>query len=78
MAISNSNDPFINRLRLPGDVIITSGSATDNASILIEVGTPGTTAGVGEGSIYIGNSTGTPTVWFASSEPASWVSLTLN
>jgi len=78
MAISNANDPFINRLRLPGDVIITSGSATDNASILIEVGTPGTTAGVGTGSLYIGNSTSTPTIWFGSSEPAEWTSLTLS
>lgn len=76
MAIPNGLDPAVSRLRLPGDVVILSGTSTDNTSILIEVGTPGTD--VGTGSMYIGNSTSTPTIWFGSSEPAEWTSLTLS
>ena len=76
MAISNGLNPYVERLELPGNVIITSGAATDSASIILDLGTPGTD--VGEGTIYITNSTGTPKIFIAATSPTEWISLTLN
>lgn len=77
MAVPNGLNPSFERIGLKGGtnagVVILAGTATDDATIKAEVGTPGTDVSVG--SIYIGTSTSTPTIWVAS--VTFWMPLTI-
>ena len=75
MALPNGLNPSINRLVLPGNVVIHAGSSGyDDATIKTILGTPGTD--VAAGSIYISTNAGTPGVWVAVS--TTWTKLTIN
>jgi hypothetical protein len=73
MAQPNQLNPSVARVGLPGNVWIISGVSTSNATIKAEIGVPGTAVAVG--SIYIGSSTSTPTIWIAAG--TNWTPITL-
>lgn len=70
MAIPNGDNPSVEKLELPGGVIITAGTGYDDTTIKAKIPTP--TAG----SVYIGTSSGTPGVWVLVS--TTWTKLTIN
>jgi hypothetical protein len=74
MAQPNQENPFFNKIELPGSVWITAGTAYDDTTIKAAIGTPGTD--MAAGSIYISTHASTPGVWIAVT--TTWTKLTVN
>jgi len=78
MAVTSSTNPSVERVGLPGGVIITAGTAGYTAALI--AGLIGTAVAIGSGaqngSIYICTSATTPGVWV--NVAGTWTQLTIN